>query len=49
MQAALFSEARYSERIVNWGYHQFCRPELGPEAKSWYEQYKQYYRSVRPI
>jgi len=38
--------AEYSERIVSWGYREFCRPALGPAAKSWYEGYREYYRGV---
>ena len=38
--------AEYAERIVSWGYFQYGRPTLGPEASEWYERYRQYYASV---
>lgn len=37
--------AEYAERIVTWGYREFCRPDLGPTAKKWYEDYRAYYAS----
>jgi len=36
--------AEYSERIVTWGYREFCRPALGDRAKNWYEEYRGYAR-----
>jgi hypothetical protein len=38
--------ARSSERIVTWGYREFCRPSLGARAAQWYEEYRRYARSV---
>lgn len=35
--------AEYSDQIVSWGYKEYCRPEIGPEAAKWYEDYKAYY------
>jgi len=39
--------SRYSERIVTWGYREFCRPSLGDRARKWYEDYRQYAAVVR--
>jgi hypothetical protein len=39
--------ARYCERIVTWGYREFCRPALGPAARGWYEAYRRYAAQVR--
>ncbi|MHB9036206.1 MAG: DUF4434 domain-containing protein [Armatimonadota bacterium] len=41
--------SEYSERIVCWGYREYCRPALGPEAKKWYDDYRKYYEKVRLI
>jgi hypothetical protein len=38
--------AEYSERIVSWGYREFCRPELGSRAKEWYDSYRNYFKSA---
>ena len=38
--------AEYSERIVTWGYREFCRPSLGTSAAKWYEDYRRYYAEV---
>lgn len=38
--------AEFSENIVSWGYCQFGRPHLNPEAKQWYEAYKRYYENT---
>jgi len=37
--------AEYAERIVTWGYREFCRPDLSPAAKKWYDDYRAYYAS----
>jgi len=39
--------AEFSERIVTWGYREFCRPSLGDEARKWYEDYCEYVKAVR--
>lgn len=39
--------SEYSERIVSWGYKEYCRPDIGVEAAKWYEDYKAYYREHR--
>jgi|GEM_PF-1019500 len=39
--------AEFCENLVSWGYYQFGRPHLGPEAKQWYEEYRRYYEGVR--
>lgn len=36
--------AEYSERLVSWGYKEYCRPHLGPSAKAWYKAYQSYVR-----
>ncbi len=38
--------AEYAERLVAWGYYQYGRPHLGPDAAAWYEDYRQYYLRV---
>lgn len=40
--------AEYCERIVTWGYWEYCRPMLGKSAAEWYREYKSYYESLRP-
>jgi len=39
--------ADYCERIVSWGYQEFCRPEQSDAAKRWYAEYRQYFRMPR--
>jgi len=36
--------AEYSERIVTWGYREFCRPALSAAAQRWYVDYGKYAR-----
>jgi hypothetical protein len=38
--------AEYTERIVSWGYREFCRPSLGAAAQSWYDAYRAYTLSL---
>lgn len=38
--------AAYCDNIVSWGYYQFGRPGLGPEAKAWYDAYRSYYEGI---
>ncbi len=38
--------ARYTERIVTWGYYQYGRPSLNPAAAKWYADYKAYYTGI---
>ena len=38
--------AQFCERIVTWGYREFCRPALGPRAQRWYEDYRRYVRRM---
>jgi hypothetical protein len=38
--------AEYAERIVSWGYQEYCRPGIGPAAKKWYDDYQAYYKSI---
>ncbi len=42
LRSKLTLAAEYAERIVSWGYQEFCRPALGPKAASWYESYRTY-------
>lgn len=39
--------AQYSDRIVSWGYQEYCRPQLSPVAAKWYQDYSVYYTSGR--
>ena len=41
--------AEYSERLVTWGYREFCRPELGAAAARWYQDYRRYAARVPPL
>lgn len=36
----------FSERIVSWGYQQFCRPSLGPQVTAWYEALLAYQKNL---
>ncbi len=47
MKEKLDLASRYSERIVSWGYREFCRPALGDDAKKWYDDYRAYAAEVR--
>jgi hypothetical protein len=38
--------AEYSERIVSWGYREYCRPEIGPQATAWCDTYRGYLKSL---
>jgi len=38
--------AEFSERIVTWGYREFCRPSIGPAAEKWYADYRLYVREM---
>ena len=40
--------AEYSERLVSWGYQEFCRPALGRSAASWYTNYQRYREKRMP-
>lgn len=44
LQQKLELAAQYSDRIVSWGYKEYCRPELGSDAAKWYEDYRAYYK-----
>ncbi|MCC7334278.1 MAG: DUF4434 domain-containing protein [Pirellulaceae bacterium] len=46
LESKLRLAATYAERIVTWGYYQYGRPQLSPEAKAWYEEYKAYMARV---
>lgn len=48
LRTKLALAAEYSERIVSWGYQQFCRPALGGKAAEWYADYRAYYRETAP-
>ncbi len=47
LEAKLRLAATYAERIVSWGYYQYGRPQLGPEARAWYEAYRAYVKRVK--
>jgi hypothetical protein len=40
LRSKLTLAAEDAERIVSWGYQEFCRPALGPKAQEWYESYR---------
>ncbi len=39
--------AEYCERIVCWGYYEFCKPSVGADAAKWYQDYLGYYKKLR--
>ena len=39
--------AEYSEKIVSWGYQEFCRPDRGAPAAAWYKAYRTYRKQIR--
>ena len=41
--------SEYCERIVSWGYQEFCRPVLGEKASKWYADYLDYVKSSKII
>lgn len=45
LKEKLYLAARYSERIVTWGYREYGRPELGPMSSRWFEDYHCYAES----
>lgn len=48
LRTKLTLAAEYAERIVSWGYQQFCRPGLGSRAAEWYEAYRAYRGETAP-
>jgi hypothetical protein len=38
--------AEYSERIVSWGYCEYCRPELSSQVTTWRSAYRGYLKSL---
>ncbi len=46
LQAKLTLAAEFSERIVSWGYQDFCRPGLGPKAAAWYNAFLAYQKAL---
>lgn len=46
LRGKLTLAAEYAERLVSWGYQQFCRPSLGPAAAAWYASYHAYARQT---
>lgn len=42
LKAKLALAASYSERIVSWGYREYCRPALGEKSRSWCKEYRRY-------
>ncbi len=36
--------SEYCERIVCWGYYEFCKPTLNANAAKWYQDYQTYYQ-----
>jgi len=46
LQSKLALAAEFSERIVSWGYQDFCRPSLGPQAAAWYNGFLAYRKAL---
>ncbi|MBI3117948.1 MAG: DUF4434 domain-containing protein [Candidatus Hydrogenedentes bacterium] len=46
LKSKLALAAEYTERLVTWGYVEFCRPSLGPGAVEWYERYKEHFEAA---
>lgn len=46
LRTKLALAAEFSERIVSWGYQEFCRPGLGPQAAAWYDDYLEYKKGL---
>jgi hypothetical protein len=42
LRSKLQLASEFAERIVSWGYQEFCRPGLGPKAAEWFEAYRVY-------
>ncbi len=49
LRSKLMLAAEYAERIVSWGYQEFCRPRLGPKAAEWYEAYRAYRKETTSL
>lgn len=47
LESKLRLAAEYVERIVTWGYVEFCKPSHGQSAATWYAAYKAYVERVR--
>jgi hypothetical protein len=39
LKTKLALAVEFSERIVSWGYQEFCRPSLGSQAAAWYDAF----------
>lgn len=46
LKTKLALAAEFSDRIVSWGYQQFCRPGLGPRAAAWYDAFLAYQKAL---
>jgi len=46
LREKLILAAEFAERIVSWGYQEFCRPALGPKAAAWYSSYRSYVQGL---
>lgn len=44
LESKLRLAAAFCERIVTWGYYEFCRPHLNARAAQWYADYRKYYQ-----
>ncbi len=45
LREKLYLASEYCEKIVSWGYWDYCRPSLGKPAARWYSDYMAYYDS----
>lgn len=37
--------AEYAERMVSWGYREYCRPGTTPAARAWYDAYRAFVKT----
>jgi hypothetical protein len=44
LETKLQLAAQFCDRIVTWGYNEFCRPHLNERAAQWYADYRDYHQ-----
>ena len=44
LETKLRLAAQFCDRIVTWGYNEFCRPHLNARAAQWYADYQKYHQ-----
>lgn len=42
LREKLYLASEFAERIVTWGYKEYCRPACGLAGRKWYEDYRGY-------